>query len=325
MAYFHKRIFANTVKGREAMYANDSVEKLFFASKEIVADIINVVYGRGRTLVRPEDVEFHNTEYNIVWKDKDGKVISRRRIRDIMCEIKGVDLGGKKFTAHLGLECQSRQTSLMPFRAAEYDCMDLGGQRRRFENKRKRFIPCYTLVVNTSGRPWKEPTSLDVLYEPGPDFLGGHLLSYNMLLFDLFNIPPELEKLFCTDLKYVVHCISLMGDPARLLDYIMNELPKDLPEETINFICHIIGMEIPENCKIPRKEGETGMCYAVRVWRRAERKAGREEGRVEGREEGMEQKTCIVLKNALRMGFPQESIQSLLNISAEEYMRLLAL
>ena len=70
---------------------------------------------------------------------------------------------------------------------------------------------------------------------------------------------PELEKLFCTDLKYVVHCISLMGDPVRLHDYIMNELPKDLPEETINFICHIIGMEIPENCKIPRKEGETGI------------------------------------------------------------------
>ena len=318
------------------MKANDSIDKLFFKRKDIVAEMINVGFGGGRTLVRPEDVEFIETEYIVAVKDRDDKVISKKRIRDIMCNISGVDLGGRKFRARFGLECQSYQTRLMPLRAAEYDCMDFIEQKRGVwcgKGRRRRFIPCYTLVINTSGRPWKRPTSLGSLCEYRPDFLVGFLLSYNMLLFDLFNIPPEIKKLLCTDLKYVVHCIDLMGDPVKLLDYITNGLPKDLAEETANFICRIVNIEIPDNCKIPRNEGETTVCYAARVWRKeammAGWKEGRAEGKIEGRAEGKiegrAENRQVVFRNAIKLGLSQESIQSLLNISADEYMRLLAL
>ena len=79
------------------------------------------------------------------------------------------------------------------------------------------------------------------------------------------------------------------------------------------------------------------MCYASRVWRREAVnegiiegiKKGKEEGKKEGKKEGivegMEKKTSIIFRNAVKLGLPQKSIQSLLNISADEYRRLLAL
>ena len=75
------------------------------------------------------------------------------------------------------------------------------------------------------------------------------------------------------------------------------------------------------------------MCYASRVWRREAVnegiiegiKKGKEEGKKEGIVEGMEKKTSIIFRNAVKLGLPQKSIQSLLNISADEYRRLLAL
>lgn len=41
-----------------------------------------------------------------------------------------------------------------------------------------------------------------------------------------------------------------------------------------------------------------------------------------GRKEGMEQKKIAILKNALKMGLPEEQIQKLLGISGEEMNQL---
>ena len=330
------------------MDGGDSCDKHFFGDPKKIAEIINVMYGGGRTLVRPEDVKLLKTEYNMVWRDRNGRLLSRRRTRDVMCEFSGIDLGGNRFASRLGLECQRRQTSMMPQRCAEYDLMDYSDQARA-SGENGRLVPTYTMVVNTSGRQWKKPTSLASLYRERPDFFGGHSLSYDMLLFDLFDIPDELKGKFCTDLKYVIHCIDLMKDSARLLDYVVDGLPRDLPQATAFFIQRIIGMEVPEGCDVTKNEGETEMCYAVRVWKKQQWNAGRlegieegriegieegriegrEKGRIEGREEGKmeerEENKQYVFKTALDMGLPQESIKRLLRISDDEYKRLLAL
>lgn len=47
-----------------------------------------------------------------------------------------------------------------------------------------------------------------------------------------------------------------------------------------------------------------------------------EAGRKEGMEQGIEQNKIAILKNALKMGLPEEQIQKLLGISVEEMNQL---
>ena len=68
------------------------------------------------------------------------------------------------------------------------------------------------------------------------------------------------------------------------------------------------------------------MCNLSEGFWEAGRKEGIEQGRMQGIEQGMEQgieqNKIAILKNALKMGLPEEQIQKLLGISVEEINQL---
>jgi len=302
------------------MKTKDALSKAFFGKPEIAADLCNGVIYQGKAVVLPENLKELPAEQVCGWENKgDGSYRADRRLRDLLF-LCGAYTDSSMDYIILGVELQSAVDRRMLFRVMEYDARQymLQLQERR-RCRTGRMLPVVTFVVNLSGTPWGEPTSVHAMLGDIDPQLKPFVHDYRMNLLDPFSMGDNICGAFCTELKTVVNCLRFSRDRRQLKEF----LTRDVPQETVSpeaagLLSEFLNVELPKG----QKEG-VNMCQAMMEILRETRDegkaegiaAGRAEGKAEGQTEGRDAERERVVSTALGRNLSPRDIHLITGIS----------
>ena len=184
-----------------------------------------------------------------------------------------------------------------------------------------RLHPVYTICLYSGEEPWDGPRKLSDMMELDPEDENLRVLfeEYHLHLFCI-NEQNGFDT-FRSGLRHLFCAMNCRKDKERMAELIKNEAYAHLSKETWEAIAVMTdnAAMLQKKDKYKTENGEEeeyNMCQALEelmeeresMGERRGRREGRNEGRREGRNEGNLEKTKIVVRNLLRMGFSVDDI-----------------
>ncbi len=326
------------------MAEKDIALKRWLKNKERFADFFNGVVFDGEQVIKPEELELDNCEYNIIAEDKDGKKRTVQRYRDIvMCWQGRYDL------AILAIENQTNVSYAMPARAMMYDALSYDEQMRKIHEEKKiargikgdyistfgredRLYPVISIVFYYGEKPWEDNKDLFDMFHIRADerfreTLGKYVTNYKVNIVN--GSDAAYHKKFNTDLQMVLGMLQYRKQKRELVKYMDDhrDFFENVDRETIDAINYMMGFEEVQEFVKDSEEGECiNMCQAFKELMEDARNEGLAEGLAEGMAEGITkgitQKQKVTIKNMLVRGFSIEDICAIAECSVEEVEKL---
>ena len=303
------------------MPQGDVAVRTWIRDKKRFADLFNGTVFLGKQVVFPEELTIADSESDILLADKDGKVKTVQRYRDVIMTWRGQ-------TKLLVLACENQSFVHygMPIRMMLYDSLSYAEQMRKLWESRKpagntdagerkvtereeymskfrktdRLCPVISLVLYYDLKRWDASIDLygmfpeEIQKEYG-EVLQKYISNYRINLIDLGKVQ-HLER-FHSDLQYIFGMLQYRDNKRRLQQYVWEhkdyfshlDLDTFLAVQEFTHSKTLFQKVIPEG---EGKEQSIDMCKALEdIYKdgmEAGIEAGIEAGMEAGREEGME-------------------------------------
>ena len=243
------------------MAEKDMAAKAFFGRPDIVADLCNCIFFKGKKLVRAEDVRDLSTELTVGAPDKGnhGKAPDSLRICDALKRITYL-FRRRRESFDLGIEYQSTGSRNYLFRPLDY----LGrlftriiiAWRKRLEPL---ILPIIMVTLNLTCRPWTYPCSLNLRFK-GVDRRLRKFMKFTINVIDPFTLDEKIINMMCPELKTVINCFRFSRDREMLFRILESVPGGTLSREAV----HLLNTFLDLGLKIPEKEEKVVVCKAVK-------------------------------------------------------------
>ena len=323
----------------------DMCMKAYLQDKRRFADLFNGSCFQGRQVIRAEDLEEASGNYVVVEEKQPGKPLQKGTeiIRDVKMRYRS-----GMILQVLAVENQSYIDYGMPVRCMGYDAAEYSRQLKEGKRERRllgrhkeepeeelkttideklsgilrsdRLHPVYTICLYSGEEPWDVPRKLSDMMEFDPEESVRSLFKDYPLTLFCINEQEGFEE-FHSGLKQLFCAMNCRKDKERMAELMKNEAYSHLSKETWEAIAVMTDnaamLQKKDKYKTENgKEEEYNMCQALEelmeeresMGEKRGRREGRNEGRREGRNEGNLEKTKIVVRNLLRMGFSVDDI-----------------
>ena len=316
----------------------DRCMKAYLQDKRRFADLFNGSCFQGRQVIRAEDLEEASENYVATEEKQPGKPLQKGTeiIRDVKMRYRS-----GMILQVLAVENQSYIDYGMPVRCMGYDAAEYSRQlkerkqerrllaRHKEEHKKElkttiderlsgilrsdRLHPVYTICLYSGEEPWDGPRKLSDMmeFDPEDENLRALFEEYHLHLFcineqngfDTFH--SGLRQLFCA--------MNCRKDKEKMSELMKNEAYAHLSKETWEAIAVMTDNAAMLQKKdlyktINGEEEEYNMCQALEELMEERESVGEKRGRREGRNEGTLEKTKIVVRNMLNLGYEIEDI-----------------
>ena len=285
----------------------DRICKEYFDQNDRFSDLVNFTLYNGRQVTKPSDfINLDSVISEVFGSDKSYEVLI-----DNLKEL-SLKEDDRNIYAMIGLESQGYHDKSMVLRAMKAKALLYSYQFRKGEKPLK---PVIIIVVNLTGKRWKNPVKLKDMFEKKYlDMFGPLIDDVSYVLLDIkedSSIPKGLLK---TDLELLLNCLKYSRDDVRLEAYIEKEKGFDsLDEITFKLINKLSIL----NLKIEKKGGKIEMWPAVKQMKEKSYNDGYDSGYDSGLNKGrLEQVQHLV--NIHLLGIEQAAMS--LNLTVEEYL-----
>ena len=261
----------------------DICMKAYLQDKRRFADLFNGSCFQGRQIIRAEDLEEASESYDAAEYSRQLK--ERKRERRL--------LGRHKEEPEEELKTTIDEK--------------LSGILRS-----DRLHPVYTICLYSGEEPWDGPRKLSDMMEFDPEESVRSLFKDYPLTLFCINEQEGFEE-FHSGLKQLFCAMNCRKDKERMAELMKNEDYAHLSKETWEAIAVMTDNAAMLQKKdlyktINGEEEEYNMCQALEELMEERESMGEKRGRREGRNEGNLEKTKIVVRNLLRMGFSVDDI-----------------
>ena len=249
----------------------DRICKEYFDQNDRFSDLVNFTLYNGRQVTKPSDfINLDSFISEVFGSDKSYEVLI-----DNLKEL-SLKEDDRNIYAMIGLESQGYHDKSMVLRAMKAKALLYSYQFRKGEKPLK---PVIIIVVNLTGKRWKNPVKLKDMFEKKYlDMFGPLIDDVSYVLLDIkedSSIPKGLLK---TDLELLLNCLKYSRDDVRLEAYIKKEKGFDsLDEITFKLINKLSIL----NLKIEKKGGKIEMWPAVKQMKEKSYNDGYDSGRLE--------------------------------------------
>ena len=285
----------------------DRICKEYFDQNDRFSDLVNFTLYNGRQVTKPSDfINLDSVISEVFGSDKSYEVLI-----DNLKEL-SLKEDDRNIYAMIGLESQGYHDKSMVLRAMKAKALLYSYQFRKGEKPLK---PVIIIVVNLTGKRWKNPVKLKDMFEKKYlDMFGPLIDDVSYVLLDIkedSSIPRGLLK---TDLELLLNCLKYSRDDVRLEAYIEKEKGFDsLDEITFKLINKLSIL----NLKIEKKGGKIEMWPAVKQMKEKSYNDGYGSGYNSGLNMG-ELKFAEKMVNAHMLTIEQAAMS--LNLTVEEYL-----
>ena len=324
----------------------DRCMKAYLQDKRRFADLFNGSCFQGRQVIRAEDLEEASESYVAVEEKRPGKPLQKGTeiIRDVKMRYRSGMILQVLAVENQSYIDYGMPVRCMGYDAAE-DSRQLKErkQERRLLTRHKeeseeelkttideklsgilrsdRLHPVYTICLYSGEEPWDGPRKLSDMMEFDPEDENLRVLfeEYHLHLFCI-NEQNGFDT-FHSGLRHLFRAMNCRKDKEKMSELMKNEAYAHLSKETWEAIAVMTdnAAMLQKKDKYKTENGEEeeyNMCQALEelmeeresMGERRGRREGRNEGRREGRNEGNLEKTKIVVRNLLRMGFSVDDI-----------------
>lgn len=281
------------------------------------ADFINGSLYQGREVIKPEQLEEHQTVYS-----KDNKV------RDVLKMV----YAGSSYLL-IGIENQNAVHYAMPVRCMEYDVLEYKRQLKKLQQKYRgkqkaqkiklsqaeflsgmkkndRLIPVITIVFYHGAEEYDGCRSLyDMLeFEKGNEIFRQYIPNYHI---NLITLEEMKEEYFHTGLRELIGFLKRSKNKTELQKYCLTnaERIQSLDEDTFDTISIMIDQPSFKEQKEIYKEGnKINMCKAMNDWKEDIFQQGIEQGIERGIEQGIQQGIEALILDNLDEGVTETRI-----------------
>ena len=249
----------------------DRICKEYFDQNDRFSDLVNFTLYNGKEVTKPSDfITLDPVISEVFSSDKSYEVLI-----DNLKEL-SLKEDDRNIYAMIGLEVQGYHDKSMVLRAMKAKALLYSYQFRKGEKPLK---PVIIIVVNLTGKRWKNPVKLKDMFEKKYlDMFGPLIDDVSYVLLDIkedSSIPKGLLK---TDLELLLNCLKYSRDDVRLEAYIEKEKGFDsLDEITFKLINKLSIL----NLKIEKKGGKIEMWPAVKQMKEKSYNDGYDSGRLE--------------------------------------------
>ena len=285
----------------------DRICKEYFDQNDRFSDLVNFTLYNGKEVTKPSDfINLDSVISEVFGSDKSYEVLI-----DNLKEL-SLKEDDRNIYAMIGLEAQGYHDKAMVIRAMKAKALLYSYQFRKGEKPLK---PVIIIVVNLTGKRWKNPVKLKDMFEKKYlDMFGPLIDDVSYVLLDIkedSSIPKGLLK---TDLELLLNCLKYSRDDVRLEAYIEKEKGFDsLDEITFKLINKLSIL----NLKIEKKGGKIEMWPAVKQMKEKSYNDGYDSGYDSGLNKGrLEQVQHLV--NIHLLGVEQAAMS--LNLTVDEYL-----
>ena len=312
----------------------DKCMKAYLQDKRRFADLFNGSCFQGRQVIRAEDLEEASENYVTAEEKQPGKLLQKGT--EIIRDVKMMYRSGMILQV-LAVENQSYIDYGMPVRCMGYDAAEYSRQlkerkqerrllaRHKEEHKKElkttideklsgilrsdRLHPVYTICLYSGEEPWDGPRKLSDMMEFDPEDENLRVLfeEYHLHLFCI-NEQNGFDT-FRSGLKHLFRAMNCRKDKEKMSELMKNEAYAHLSKETWEAIAVMTDnaamLQKKDKYKTENgKEEEHNMCQALEELMEERESMGERRGRTEGNLE----KTKIVVRNLLQMGFSVDDI-----------------
>ena len=309
------------------MGKKDVVQKIFWEDNERFADLFNVVLGKEKIVLKPEDLTKEETTILEVVKKENNKTFIEK-YRDVI----------KKATTDMtciliGIENQSEANYTMPLRVMLWDALSYQEQIRELERihrvngdlssgaeylsgikKKDKLKPVCTIVLYYDEKEWDSARSLyEMLDWNGiPEHMKEWITDYPMILVDVFRFP-EWEK-FQSDLREVFGFIQSSKDKNKMKFFLENNAERfsSMADDACNLIEEVTGTKKIRQFRTEKREGKQNMCKAIDDMMKENWDAGYDEG-----QKNMCKAMDDMLKEKWDAGYDEGRKQEMINTERE--------
>ena len=285
----------------------DRICKEYFDQNDRFSDLVNFTLYNGKEVTKPSDFISLDPVISEVFSSETSYEVIIDNLKEL--SLKEDD---RNIYAMIGLESQGYHDKSMVLRAMKAKALLYSYQFRKGEKPLK---PVIIIVVNLTGKRWKNPVKLKDMFEKKYlDMFGPLIDDVSYVLLDIkedSSIPKGLLK---TDLELLLNCLKYSRDDVRLEAYIEKEKGFDsLDEITFKLINKLSIL----NLKIEKKGGKIEMWPAVKQMKEKSYNDGYDSGYDSGLNKGrLEQVQHLV--NIHLLGIEQAAMS--LNLTVEEYL-----
>lgn len=279
------------------MKQKDLAEKRFLAYNDVFADLLNVIYFKGQTVIKPNELK-EATELT-QFKGDDGKL--KEQVRDLA---KFWEKEGMVF-AFFGVENQTKEEKNMILRVMGYD-----GATYHKQKDNKKIYPVQTVVVYWGKEKWKAPLSLRERIDVDGE-MKELITDYSYKLIEVSRLSEDVRKKFKSDFKYVAEILSMGADYEPTNEEVSH------PEGMLELLGTILGDErFTEIIGKPDTEKEGRKVKMCELLDKIENRGydrgvneGVKFGKIEGKIEG-EAKTSSLFLALLKEGKTAEALKA---------------
>ena len=242
----------------------DSACKIFFRNPVSFASFCNAVLFDGKQIIKPEMVEFHETDLStIIAKDE---AVDIKRYRDVL---RKVEING--IFAIIGIENQSTIDPKMLVRCGNYDWLSYINE---LESKKahEKLTQRVTVVLYTGPDKWNAEKRLREMINKVPE-LEKYFNDWNYIIVDVKEI--DTSKISDEQTRYFIKAIQAMykGSYEDLREL------KNMTKENFLYAAVITGSI--DQVKDVLEGDEMDMCEGMERMAEGFRKEGRSEGKLE--------------------------------------------
>ena len=293
------------------MGKKDIAEKQLNDYAEVFADIVNVLLFGGERRISPKNLV--NAQSRSMY-EADGGLFDQERDN-----VKYWTFNGASF-ALLGIENQSKQEDLYPFRVISYDGASyrkqygdrIGTLRRNTEHRKKNeeiepippVFPVVTIVLYFGDEHWTYPTSLrDCLSIP--EYLEPYVSDYKINVFEIAWLSDEIIAKFQSDFRYVAQMMTQNRKlKAGEIDKItLDPFQMEHSREVLALLSAMTGdLRFEKAYQVVAEGGGVDMFAAFDIYEQRGLERGREEGLEEGLERGREEGRELGREEGLKQG-----------------------
>ncbi len=286
------------------MGEKDITEKLLEDYNDVFADIVNVLFFKGREVLKENSLESAGTHSQ--YKSDDSKVHELER--DVIKYWKD----GNVRIALFGIENQTAVDKFMPFRVLAYDG---ASYKNQLTAGFKSMLPVVTFVLYFGKERWKGPKNLKACLNI-PKELETYVNDYNINVFEIAWLSDEQIQMFKSDFKVVAeYFVQKRIDPNHVSGD--KTIIKHI-DEVLKLLSAFTGdHRFEQIIDHPGHEEVNTMCEVLdNIWN---------DGMTKGLEKGKAEGIAITLYSLVRDGdLSIEKASARMKISVSEFEKLMS-
>ena len=243
----------------------DRICKEYFDQNDRFSDLVNFTLYNGKEVTKPSDfITLDPVISEVFSSDKSYEVLI-----DNLKEL-SLKEDDRNIYAMIGLESQGYHDKSMVLRAMKAKALLYSYQFRKGEKPLK---PVIIIVVNLTGKRWKNPVKLKDMFEKKYlDMFGPLIDDVSYVLLDITEDSEIPKGLLKTDLELLLNCLKYSGNDEKLEDYIEKEKGfNSLDDITFKLINKLSILDV----EIKREGGKIKMWPAVKQMKEKSYNRGR--------------------------------------------------